>query len=427
METKNKRATISVDFLITIILLIIGFVIVMIFFFNIGGTGKMDRTVCHTSVIYRATLPTLFQGYIPLKCQTNKICITSGLFTAGSCSSFAGEKGITTVRVKGGSAGEKQIAQIYSQEILDCWQTMGEGKVSLWNQWLADTYGFGSVYPTCTICTRIAFDYENLKKSGIDIENVNIQDYMATNLAPQSDLTYLEAILGAGGKFSTMGLDFATSTTPTASTAPISDEAFNAGVGAEEKEVPSLKSDLESLKNKVTIEGLSAPINFSKDSTAVLFMQITSPSHGETTGNFFSTLATILGINIVSRPTAFFNFPSVSFERTGLRSITPSAELWKSPGSAIKTTRSIFPKVSIKGSFGVTQGAARAAIPVLVAVAIIYGAQQINVAWDRSITAGKCQDIEIGTNARNGCSVVRAVPYEPDTISTYCAAIESIP
>lgn len=424
MGRKNKRGTISVDFLITVILLIVGFVIIFLFYINLGGTGQLDRTVCHTSVIYRATLPSLFQDYVSLKCQTNKICVTSGLFTfTGNCSAFKGETGITTVKVPGGSAGEHEIEQIYAQEIYDCWQTMGEGKVSLWNQWLAQNYGFGSVYPTCTICTRLAFDYDKLQKSGINMDNVNIQNYMLTHLAPDSNLTYFEAIVGAGGKFSTMALQAAT---PSQTTTPSDTAAFAASIGAPIKSTnnqPSasdLNNALTSLKGDLQMGAPDRKINFSKDSTAVLFMQITSPSHGDTTANFFSTIGGLLGLNIVSRPTSFFNIPQ--YIPKGTEYALTAAEQ-KIIGSATYINEKGF----FSGSFGLKSGAAKAGLYAAIAVAIVYGLEQTNVAWQRSITAGTCGDTSIGTNARNGCSVVRAVPYEPDIISTYCSVIEGSP
>ncbi|MCF7800337.1 hypothetical protein K9M16_05050, partial [Candidatus Babeliales bacterium] len=53
-------------------------------------------------------------------------------------------------------------------------------------------------------------------------------------------------------------------------------------------------------------------------------------------------------------------------------------------------------------------------------------AQQINVAYNQNIAAGHCVDVfdeSSGKEARNGCSVVRTIPYEE--IDKYCAVIES--
>lgn len=414
MKSKHKKGDISVDFLITVVLLIAGFIILLVLFSNIGGTGKLDRTVCHTSVIYRASLPNLFQGYVPLKCQTNKICITSGLFSTGNCVSLKGETGITTVKVSSGTAGEKQIEQIYTQEMFDCWQTMGEGKVSLWNQYLAQNYGFGDVYPTCVVCTRIGFDYDKLKAAGINLDNVNIQEYMLTHVAPNSNLTYFEYMVGQGGQFSTSALDTSTITAggklPDASAISSATSQLSA---TSQQDLNNLESS-KTLSQDYQVTPSSRLIDFNKDSTAILFMQITSPKQGETFGNLVTAAISILGFGTAYKPGAFFSFPQFSVAQDLAGATSPTGVVWEEYAAK---------SITATGKFA-AKPLTYAIIATAVATAVI---QQVNVAWQRSVTAGKCQDTEIGTNARNGCSVVRAIPYEPDTISTYCRVIESTP
>jgi len=72
---KEKKGSMTMSMLVTIIILVIGFVIVFYFFVMFDWTGRVDKEVCHQSVIYRATLPSVagMKGYVPLKCKTNKI------------------------------------------------------------------------------------------------------------------------------------------------------------------------------------------------------------------------------------------------------------------------------------------------------------------------------------------------------------------
>ena len=56
----------------------------------------------------------------------------------------------------------------------------------------------------------------------------------------------------------------------------------------------------------------------------------------------------------------------------------------------------------------------------------LVGTQQGLVAWNRAIAAGYCGDVTTANDARNGCSVVRAVNYNAEQISDYCGVIEGI-
>jgi hypothetical protein len=420
VKKEQKKADVSIGFLVTVILLVLGFVILLIFFYNIGGTKSIDTTVCHNSVIFRATLPSLFQGFVPLKCQTNKICITAGgltnTFDKGNCEAFKGESGITTIKV----TSEKQIAQIYTEQIYKCWTMMGEGKVSLWSSFLSQTYGVGSVYPTCTICDRIAFDKEALDKIKVNPANADTREYMLTTKVPQKDITYFEAIVGEGGKFSTAELDNLNG----AGNKVSGDLSASLDTTQDKDALTNLNSLLTDIKkDSSSIEktyDFEREMNFSKDSTAVLFMQITSPQHGETFKNFLGTVGSALGLGFSYNSGSFFSMTKLTRAPAG--GITVAGKLYKGgqflPASA--PTR-----LAIKGgairSFAVKSGY------VLIAAAVVEGLIQVKVASDRTITAGKCDDVETGTDARNGCSVVRAIPYEPEMISTYCSVIESIP
>jgi hypothetical protein len=225
----EKKGEVSTTMLISVILLILGLGILLFVYFQLGWTGIVDREVCHQSVIYRATLPGVADAkeYIPLKCKTEKICITSNGFLGfgkGECEEYKNEEGILTIGVS--SVGE--IEKVVARDILDCWNTMGEGKVSIFNQWFAEQ-GFGEVYSSCVICSRIAFDKEGLEKSNIDLDKVNVIGYMRTHKVPNGDLTYYEYLAKEDGKISVDPLTLVNE---------LSDEEL-VGSGLEEKNVKS--------------------------------------------------------------------------------------------------------------------------------------------------------------------------------------------
>ena len=74
---------------------------------------------------------------------------------------------------------------------------MGEGKVSLFSDFYAVDLGLKlGVYPTCVICSRLAFDRESLAKQGINLEDMNVYQYARTHLVPGKEITYTEFLSG---------------------------------------------------------------------------------------------------------------------------------------------------------------------------------------------------------------------------------------
>jgi hypothetical protein len=251
-EKKNKKAEITITQTLTTILLILGFVILLFIFYRVYTTVSVDREACHQSVVFRATAaylaPSIASGAaktaVPLKCQTSKICITSG---GGSCNEFKGEKGITNVNVK----DINTLQKVYAEEIVNCWSMMGEGKIDLFSG-LTDTLGMTQISSSCVICSRIALDAVNLKKAGINLSNVDIERYMGTHLIADKNETYLSYIGGENGKIGIKeNIIF-----------PGSDSTGNVTLLSINETSPILKDESQLVKQD-----------------AVLFMQVTAPGH----------------------------------------------------------------------------------------------------------------------------------------------------
>ena len=185
----TKLGEITTSQIVMIILLVVGFAIIIFFIIQLAWSGQVNEQVCHESVVLRGTLPSVTQGYIPLKCMTDKVCITSSTF--GSCSAFEGVKGVTKVRISSDNEkARKDIERTITQEIYNCWTMMGEGKLSLFSQALAQTYGIGTVYPTCMLCSRIAFDAASLEKTGVDLSKIDVLEYMMSHKVPGKNVSY---------------------------------------------------------------------------------------------------------------------------------------------------------------------------------------------------------------------------------------------
>ena len=335
------------------IVLVVGAGILLVFFSQFLNTSDIDKDICKTSVISRATLP-VAKGYVPLKCQTEKICIT-GKLIKGDCEEFENEDNVLSIRVGNNAKGLDQVHKVYAQETLGCWELMGQGKVSIFSQAVAENYGVGSVYPSCVVCSRIAIDHESLDK--VPFENMNVEKYMTTHAIGNSDETYFDRMLGEG---------YARYTVEQTINLPDPTGELDKDTG---EAIFGSEKELET-KNLETEVNPGAKVS----ETGIVFMQITAPEHGS---SLVKSIVTVAGV------------------RAGAGFV---------PG--VKKAVSI---VGIK----------------VKAIAAILGVvvQQSNVAYNRYVTASYCGDIEFG-DARSGCSAVRTIDYDVESITDYCEVIE---
>ncbi len=355
LKKKYGKKGLALSTLVGLIILILGFLIILFAYYQLNWTGNVDTQVCHQSVIYRATLPS-FAGakeYVPLKCKAQKICITSK--SGGKCKEFSNSDSIEYIKVRDKTAVEQAVAR----EILSCWQMMGEGKLSLFSNWLAETYGISSVASTCVICSRIAYDREGLAKAGIDLSKVDVENYTLTHAPPGKKESYYVYMMGQGGKMSIQDNRRGT----------VELETTTDKLGVLEQvsvDIGDATNNQESLGKE----------------TAVMFMQVSSPSYGQVLKN---SVLTLLGGT------------AGSFVVAG-------------------------PKFASKAVVGAAKS------PAFWAVLAIAGIYQYNsVADNQAFTAAHCGDIKVGDASSYGCSVVRTVNYEEESLSQYCSIIESIP
>lgn len=179
----QKNGEMTSTQIITIVLLITGFVIIL-FVYSQFNVEDVDREVCHNSVVLRATLPDTFdlKELSPLKCKTRKVCITDKMIGKGDCENELGAE-YETVRIsKDSKQSETDINRFIANELADCWSMMGQGKVQIF------TRGFFEG-KTCSVCSRISFD-EDLK---IRLKKITgIGDFLYSTYIPNSKVSYLE-------------------------------------------------------------------------------------------------------------------------------------------------------------------------------------------------------------------------------------------
>ncbi len=258
---RNERGEISLKILVTFILLLVSFGVILWSLYGFITGPIIDRETCHQSVIYRGTLPAFggMKEFVPLKCKEAKYCVTGDLF-GGDCEEFAGHDDVFNMRV----SNKRDIEKFLAREVLDCWKTMGEGKVSLITDWMTQTYGFGGgdITSSCTICSRVAFDEDSLKDKGINYEEIDLFTYMLTHRPPGKDYNYFEEI-GESGDIS------------------ISE------IGHEE--VSEAFKELD--EGDYDIDDIEDPDEEEIGQMAIMFMQIEAPNYGDVLENTMKTAA----------------------------------------------------------------------------------------------------------------------------------------
>lgn len=198
-----RRGELTSHEIITLVLSIAGFIIVLIFLalFYGGLEGEDTREVCRLSVLARATAPTLVQAAVPLKCTTEKICVSmSG--KKKDCPQFLGESSVRAVKLNGKTPAEnaRLIENTSAQAMYQCWSMMGKGKLDLFGKardlFIGKSTGKVS---TCVICSRIAYA-DDIPPDVFDL--VNLEHYLETQFVPLpgATQTYLETFSDEGTK-----------------------------------------------------------------------------------------------------------------------------------------------------------------------------------------------------------------------------------
>ncbi len=373
----SSRRAMTATVIVSLILLLVGFILTLLVYTSFSWGDTVDRETCHQSVVLRAALPSTadVMNYAPLKCRTKKICVSEG---GEKCNEetepFMGVKGITKAKVE----KKENIEKLISQEIVDCWTMMGEGKLPIHSNYLAENYGFGGVYSDCVICSRIAFAKDLKDEKGINLKEVNVLEYMRTYKIPGGEESYYTFLKGQ----TSVDVNF-------------SKERTIEIQGSSNKKVGDMS---EKEAKKVSVEEGSVPLkkindgDFADPGTelAVLFMQISAPTVGDVWSNIGKAA-------IGGTTTAFLTAPKTTYA------------VAKGVGTLCNVA-------------GVVSWVVCGGIAAIGGAALWY-----NVVDNQAITAGYCGDIQVGDKARSGCSAVRTVVYNESEIRKYCSVIESMP
>ena len=177
---KNKKAEITTQQIVLLIVLIASFAVILFFILRINPGKTSEIEVCHNSVITRGTgvLPT--KEILPLNCKTSYVCLTKD----GSCEQLTSPK-IEKIKT------QEQAYSFLANQMADCWWMFGEGEVNYLSKDLLDS----NLY--CSICSQLAFDdsLNGVFPNG-EINRRDFYDYLSRTNISGKEQSYLDYIVG---------------------------------------------------------------------------------------------------------------------------------------------------------------------------------------------------------------------------------------
>jgi len=202
MKKEKKKAAISIEMVILLVILIGSALAIFYFIFRADLGGTSEKEVCHTSVVTRASVG-LLREVVPLNCKTDNLCLSRD----GTCEKMTSPE-IKKVKT------EEEVYNFLAEQMADCWWMFGEGKMDYIGNAKATPTGFQSdLY--CSICSQIAFDNSlyslfAINPSAVSRANLGVPttasnslisrekfyDYLAKTNMSGKQTTYLNYFLG---------------------------------------------------------------------------------------------------------------------------------------------------------------------------------------------------------------------------------------
>lgn len=158
----NKKAELTTQQLVTLIILITSFAILLFFLLRLNLGEETIKEICHNSVVMKdKTLLSKATGN--LDCQTEYLCFSK----SEDC------EGINPTRVIEIKNKEELVAEV-EKEIKDCWWMFGEGKLNY--------VGFDVSDYHCAICSILKFDKDIQEKyPEIEVNTIIAKRKILTN------------------------------------------------------------------------------------------------------------------------------------------------------------------------------------------------------------------------------------------------------
>jgi len=188
-KMKNKKGDLTSKEIVALVMVALAVVIFVIFYSFYPWGETINKETCHQSIIMRSTFNAgpfePGRELIPLKCQTDKICLTAD----GDCTEFGGVDKLEKTKIE--VSRERDILEAFANALYDCNSMLGEGNLNFMpHHFWSTKYGL--------MCARIAF-HGNVLKAGEEITYKELYEYMLIKKTPD-DKSYLEYLYGIKDK-----------------------------------------------------------------------------------------------------------------------------------------------------------------------------------------------------------------------------------
>lgn len=176
---KFKKGSLSTKQIVTMIILIAGFIVVLLFFSQLSFGEETKTQLCRNSVMQSSTTSSISSS--SLQCTRKYVCITAD----GSCDE------LTTADKRVEVESKEEIYEELSEQKATCWWMFGEGEID----YVGDDFTKGNY---CSICHQTYLDDSLKSIEGVDevIDKDKLYDYMANNNYSETQ-TYAQYILGS--------------------------------------------------------------------------------------------------------------------------------------------------------------------------------------------------------------------------------------
>lgn len=364
MSAIGKKGEVSSYQIVVLVLAVIGFVIILAVIYGIYENKYSDKEICHLSVWGRATSPGIASGYIPLKCSASKVCITDPSEKEwGECESrFGPDSGAQVIKLSGDARAKAQKIEEISANAMYDCWDMMGRGKLSLFTTNMNAIGYSPVESSCVVCSRVAVD-ESVRAEDMKDKNGEVTKQ---GVLDKVDINkYLQENLVPGSSL-TYSQAFGTSSRTFAK----AEDGLFSDVKVEDKATGSLESNKDHRE------------------IAFVFMQIDTIKE-------FEAIKNQLG---VAGTAAAFTFSTPIVRGTAWSVVTAGA---KNPYAWLALV------IAGVGSMG-------------------YG--EYTAAQGREMAAGPgyCGSFTSQVDAKQGCSVVKALDWDASSINYLCKNIEGV-
>ena len=175
----RKRGVMTIKQIVWLVGLVLSLAVILIFFGAFPFAGQTAKEACFQSVLQRSTFNIgpfePGKSAIPLKCSTEKICVTkSGELCVDAFGTKSGENPITKESARGDA--REVVLETLANAMLDCNTILGEGRLDF-----LPRETFEANY--CLICSRIEFD-EAVRQEIGSMHYAELYRYLEQEKAP---------------------------------------------------------------------------------------------------------------------------------------------------------------------------------------------------------------------------------------------------